>query len=136
LAGIAKTAAVTRALVALTVVALLTVIGAGLTGGKAHTAQLTAGGGVGGLHGSAQAAALLFFAFAGYARIATLGEEVRDPERTIPRAIPVALGLTVVLYAAVGVGALVAAGPEALAASATPIAEAVRVVDAAWAVPV
>ena len=37
---------------------------------------------------------LLFFAFAGYARIATLGEEVRDPARTIPRAIPLALGIT------------------------------------------
>ena len=43
-----------------------------------------------------QAAGLLFFAFAGYARIATLGEEVRDPERTIPLAIPIALGITLV----------------------------------------
>ena len=42
--------------------------------------------------GVLQAAGLLFFAFAGYARIATLGEEVRDPARTIPRAIPIALG--------------------------------------------
>ncbi|MYW04980.1 amino acid permease, partial [Streptomyces sp. SID3343] len=38
--------------------------------------------------GVLQAAGLLFFAFAGYARVATLGEEVRDPARTIPRAIP------------------------------------------------
>ena len=38
--------------------------------------------------GVLQSAGLLFFAFAGYARIATLGEEVRDPARTIPRAIP------------------------------------------------
>ena len=38
--------------------------------------------------GVLQAGGLLFFAFAGYARIATLGEEVRDPARTIPRAIP------------------------------------------------
>ncbi|GAA2607253.1 hypothetical protein GCM10011428_82210 [Streptomyces violaceus] len=36
------------------------------------------------------------FAFAGYARIATLGEEVRDPARTIPRGIPLALGITLV----------------------------------------
>ena len=48
-----------------------------------------------------QASGLIFFAFAGYARIATLGEEVKDPERTIPRAIPLALGITVVLYVAV-----------------------------------
>ena len=49
--------------------------------------------------GVLQAAGLLFFAFAGYARIATLGEEVRDPARTIPRAIPIALGITLVVYA-------------------------------------
>ena len=45
-----------------------------------------------------QAAGLLFFAFAGYARIATLGEEVKDPARTIPRAIPIALGITLLVY--------------------------------------
>ena len=56
--------------------------------------------GHGGVYGVLQAAGLLFFAFAGYARIATLGEEVRDPERTIPRAIPLALGITVGLYLA------------------------------------
>ena len=44
--------------------------------------------------GILEAAGLLFFAFAGYARIATLGEEVVDPARTIPRAIPLALGIT------------------------------------------
>ena len=44
---------------------------------------------------------MLFFAFAGYARIATLGEEVRDPARTIPRAIPLALrGIVLVVYLA------------------------------------
>ncbi|MBF4553884.1 APC family permease [Corynebacterium suicordis] len=48
-----------------------------------------------------QAAGLLFFAFAGYARIATLGEEVKDPARTIPRAIPIALGITLLVYCAV-----------------------------------
>ena len=48
----------------------------------------------GGIRGTLEAAALLFFAFAGYTRIATLGDEVRDPVRTIPRAIPIALGIT------------------------------------------
>ena len=53
----------------------------------------------------------MFFAFAGYARIATLGEEVNDPARTIPRAIPRALGITLFVYAAVAVSALAAVGP-------------------------
>lgn len=48
------------------------------------------------------AAALCFFAFAGYARIAVLGEEVRDPARTIPRAMAISLGLIALLYVGVG----------------------------------
>ncbi len=69
------------------------------------------------------AAGLLFFAFAGYARVATLGEEVRDPARTIPRAIAVALVLTVAVYTLVGAALLVGLGPEALAASTAPVAD-------------
>jgi basic amino acid/polyamine antiporter, APA family len=83
-----------------------------------------------------QAAGLLFFAFAGYARIATLGEEVRDPERTIPRAIPLALGIIVVLYLVVGVAVLTAGGPAVLAASHAPVDAAVRAAGAAWSAPV
>jgi APA family basic amino acid/polyamine antiporter len=83
-----------------------------------------------------QSAGLLFFAFAGYARIATLGEEVRDPQRTIPRAIPIALGITVAVYVLVGASALLVAGPIAIAGSPTPLATAVEAANAAWAVPV
>src|SRR6202158_5536518 len=67
--------------------------------------------------GVLQAAGLLFFAFAGYARIATLGEEVRDPARTIPRAIPIALGITLVVYAVVAVAVLTELGSTGLASS-------------------
>jgi APA family basic amino acid/polyamine antiporter len=69
---------------------------------------------------------LLFFAFAGYARIATLGEEVVDPARTIPRAIPIALAITLLIYATVIAGALAAAGAGVLARSSAPLADAVR----------
>src|SRR5690606_24438825 len=62
-------------------------------------------------------------AFAGYARLATLGEEVRDPRRVIPRAIGVSLTVTIVVYAAVAVTALTVLGPSALAASDAPIAD-------------
>ena len=78
---------------------------------------------------------MLFFAFAGYARIATLGEEVVDPARTIPRAIPIALGITLVVYAIVAVSALAAVGPEALAGSDAPLATAVAAGDLDWLVP-
>jgi APA family basic amino acid/polyamine antiporter len=78
------------------------------------------------VHGVLQAAGLLFFAFAGYARIATLGEEVRDPARTITRAIPIALGITLVVYALVAVAVLSELGSAALASTGAPLADAVR----------
>jgi APA family basic amino acid/polyamine antiporter len=59
-----------------------------------------------------QSAALLFFAFTGYARVATLGEEVRDPEKTIPRAIIVALSLAFVLYVFACIGMIGGGGIE------------------------
>ena len=68
------------------------------------------------------AAGLLFFAFAGYARVATLGSEVEDPKPTIPKAIAISLGLVLVLYLALGLvlGRSLGAG---LGSSETPIAD-------------
>ncbi|MBB5933270.1 APC family permease [Streptomyces zagrosensis] len=86
--------------------------------------------------GVLQAAGLLFFAFAGYARIATLGEEVRDPTRTIPRAIPLALCIVLVVYAAVGAATLATLGPGGLADASAPLADTVRAAGAGWLVPV
>jgi len=93
--GVTRTATATRVLVAGTLIALTVVVMAIATGERAGDSHL---GSVGGGYGILQAAGLLFFAFAGYARIATLGEEVRDPARTIPRAIPVALAVVVAVY--------------------------------------
>ncbi|MGN9784014.1 APC family permease [Nonomuraea sp. ZG12] len=89
-----------------------------------------------GLWGVLQGAGLLFFAFAGYARIATMGEEVRDPGRTIPHAIQLALGITLVVYALVAAAALTELGPWALANSAAPLADVVDAAGAAWLRPV
>jgi APA family basic amino acid/polyamine antiporter len=136
--GISRTAQAARILVAASILALLIVVLAIATSGEASQDGLhrVSSFGDGGLYGVLQAAALLFFAFAGYARLATLGEEVRDPKRTIPRAITLALAIAVGLYLLVGVAALAAAGPEALAASSRPLATAVDAVGAAWALPV
>jgi APA family basic amino acid/polyamine antiporter len=122
--GVAKTALATRLIVAFVLACLAVVVFAAALGGNADAsrlvpAELDA-------HGVLQSAGFLFFAFAGYARIATLGEEVVDPARTIPRAIPLALGLTLVVYALVAVTALVAVGPQALAESPAPLASAVE----------
>ncbi|WP_169982748.1 APC family permease [Microbispora sp. H10836] len=124
-AGIHKSAWLTRVIVGVVVAVLATVVVAGLTSGAADPGQLYVPAGVT-AGGVLQAAGLLFFAFAGYARIATLGEEVRDPVRTIPRAIPLALGLTLVVYAAVAVSALAVLGGTGLADAVAPLAAAVR----------
>jgi APA family basic amino acid/polyamine antiporter len=73
-----------------------------------------------------QAAGLLFFAFAGYARVATLGEEVREPRRTIPRAIVAALVGALVIYLVVGLTLLNTLGTQRLSTSTAPLADAVK----------
>ena len=83
-----------------------------------------------GVAGILESAGLLFFAYTGYARVATLGEEVRDPERTIPRAIVAALAIASALYLAVSVVAVGAIGAAAMGASASPLADAAAVFPA------
>jgi APA family basic amino acid/polyamine antiporter len=134
LRGITRTAGLTRILVAVSLAALVVVAGAILGSGAGHSSNLALEL-PGGYYGVLQSAGLLFFAFAGYARIATLGEEVRDPERTIPRAIPLALGITVAIYAVVATSVLLALGSDALASSSRPLVTAVEAVNADWAVP-
>jgi APA family basic amino acid/polyamine antiporter len=136
LRGITRTAGLARVLVAGSLLAIAIAVSVVLTSGDAGAAGLTEGRLPHGAYGILQSAGLLFFAFAGYARIATLGEEVRDPERTIPRAIPIALGITVAVYAAVGVALLAALGPSALAESGAPVVDAVEAVGSVWAEPV
>ncbi|MFD8782930.1 APC family permease [Kitasatospora sp. NPDC059599] len=133
--GVQKAARLTRAIVALVLGVLAAVVAACLTGGEADPGRWAVGADAG-FHGVLQAAGLLFFAFAGYARIATLGEEVRDPRRTIPRAIPLALGITLVVYAAVALAVLAVLGPDRLAHAGAPLADAVRAAGAPALVPV
>jgi APA family basic amino acid/polyamine antiporter len=114
--GVHRSLLATRLLVAATLATLALVVVAGLTGDPHRLAAAGAGP-----HGVLQAAGLLFFAFAGYARIATLGEEVRDPARTIPRAVPLALGLTLAVYLLVATAALVGLGTAGLAAAPDPL---------------
>jgi APA family basic amino acid/polyamine antiporter len=132
--GITRTARLTRILVAVVLAALAVVVTAALSGTRAGPVAGVASGG--GVYGVLQSAGLLFFAFAGYARIATLGEEVRDPRRTIPRAVVLALGGAVSVYAVVAATLLTVLGPARLAASRAPLADAATVAGASWAVPV
>ncbi|MGW3664818.1 APC family permease [Streptomyces sp. NPDC005141] len=134
-AGIQKSAWLTRSIVAVVLAVLAAVVVASLTSSSADAGQLSVDSDAT-VSGVLQAAGLLFFAFAGYARIATLGEEVRDPARTIPRAIPLALGLTLIVYAAVAVAVLTVLGPRALGEAAAPLSDAVRAAGVNWLAPV
>jgi APA family basic amino acid/polyamine antiporter len=137
--GVTRTARLSRVLVAavLAVLALVAVAGFAAAAGLAGAAP--AGPWTGppdGWYGVLQSAGLLFFAFAGYARIATMGEEVRDPRRTIPLAILAAFSVAVAVYAVVGVTALLALGPQRLAEAAAPLTAVVRAAGWRPAVPV
>lgn len=135
--GVTRTAGLTRILV-IAVLAALAVSLAAVWGGSGPAFGNVLGEGLlaGGWYGVLQSGGLLFFAFAGYARIATMGEEVRDPRRTIPRAITIALGITVVLYAVIAVTLLAALGPGGVAGNPTPLAAAVGNGSLGWAAPV
>jgi APA family basic amino acid/polyamine antiporter len=126
--GVQRSASVTRVIVAVVLAVLAVVVVACLAGGTASADNLSPFPG-GDLHGILQAGGLLFFAFAGYARIATLGEEVRDPARTIPRAISTALAITLAVYVLVDLAALLAVGAETLGAASAPLQAAVSAGD-------
>lgn len=129
LVGITRTTRLATILVSIALLALAATTGR-LLWAVAASGEWSLAGGPGGLLGAAvgrvggepgsltvvltvaQAAAIMFFAFAGYARVATLGEEVRDPRRTIPAAILWALGLVFVLYLVLG-AVLLLVGPPA-----------------------
>jgi APA family basic amino acid/polyamine antiporter len=117
--GLSRTVAVTRVLLVVSLVALAAVVVAGWSSGEADLGRID--GGDADALGVLRSAGFLFFAFAGYARIATLGEEVRDPGTTIPKAVPRALLAVLVVYAVVAVTALAVVDAELLAATDAPL---------------
>ncbi|KAA9105661.1 amino acid permease [Microbacterium rhizomatis] len=132
LLGVTRTAQLTRVIVVVALVGLALVVAGGISiAGSAHPAGLA----MGSPYGVLQSAGLLFFAFAGYARIATMGEEVKDPRRTIPRAIVLAFVCAVVIYTVVGAVVLTTLG-AATATSAAPLADVVDAAGWTWALPI
>lgn len=137
LRGVTRTAVLTRVIVVVVLLALAITVAASAATGLPQAAALDASSLISaGPYGILQSAGILFFAFAGYARIATMGEEVKDPTRTIPLAISLALGITVVVYAIVAVVLLTGLGAHQLAASQAPLSELVERGPWSWATPV
>lgn len=130
--GVTRTARLTRILVVVSLLGLAAVVASGFaaapTAAPTPLPDATA-------YGVLQGAGLLFFAFAGYARIATMGEEVIDPARTIPRAIVLALGGAVVVYTLVAVTVMLTLGADAVGSS-HPLADVAAVAGWGWTEPV
>ncbi|MEU3306519.1 APC family permease [Nocardiopsis sp. NPDC006832] len=128
LQGVRRSTVVVKTLVVLVLAVLVAVFVAMVLSGRfAAVAEVDGMGPWPGSFGVLGSAGMIFFAFAGYARITTLGGEVRDPRTTIPRAVTLALGGVSVLYLAIGTGLLIVLGRERLTTSTAPMVDAVRV---------
>jgi APA family basic amino acid/polyamine antiporter len=134
LAGLRRSSAVNAVIVSFTLAALLALIAACAPAAEsANLSPLLPTSSPGAAADLLHATALLFVAYTGYGRIATLGEEVRDPQRTIPRAIAATLGVVLVLYLGVGLTALAVLGAPGFAAATTAGAPLEAVARAAGA---
>ena len=121
--GIKKAGKINLGIVAITVLSLLIFIvsGIGFIQSSNFEPFFTHGS-----SGMIQAAALMFFAFTGYARITTIGEEVKQPAKTIPRAIVLTLIITFFLYLLVAFVAVGVIGTTQLNASSSPLIAAAQ----------
>lgn len=123
--GIKKTVTASKVLLAFTLACLALVVFGAMAGGETGLERLTAATSRDGIAGILQASGLMFFAFAGYARIATMGEEVISPQTTIPKAIFISLSVTMTIYVIVIGATLLTQDVETIANSTSPLASAV-----------
>jgi len=87
-----------------------------------------------GMTGILGGAALIFFAYTGFARVTIMAEEVKEPEKTIPRSIYLALGISTLLYVLVSITAVGLVGTSDLAQSGSPLAAAITATGSPGAV--
>src|SRR5690554_4224645 len=116
--GIKKAGLLNLVIVTITILSLLYLIFSGIPEVKSANFKPFAPFGIAGI---AEAAALLFFAFTGYGRIATLAEEVANPKKTIPKAIIITIVSAILLYVAIAVVAIGVIGANAMASSKSPL---------------
>lgn len=117
--GIRRSVRITDVVVILSILSLVSFVIIGLPQVKIPVNFMPfAPNGVGGV---LNATALLFFAYTGYSRIATLVEEVHNPKRTVPRATVVALSSATTIYVLVAITAIGVMGASALSKTASPL---------------
>lgn len=116
--GIKKAGLLNLVIVTITILSLIYLIFSGIPEVKSANFKPFAPFGIAGI---AEAAALLFFAFTGYGRIATLAEEVANPKKSIPKAIIITIVSAILLYVAIAVVAIGVIGANAMASSKSPL---------------
>ncbi len=128
LAGVRRTARVNAVLVTISLGALATFIIAGWrqawAGASVHVVEALQTSGSDAWRPALEATALMFVAYTGYGRIATMGEEVAAPERTIPRAIMVTMAVTATAYVLTAFVAIGAAGASSFGSTVAGSGEA------------
>jgi basic amino acid/polyamine antiporter, APA family len=129
--GVKRSSRANLLIVAASLGALATFVIAGFGAGAFRLANLQPFAPTG-WRGILESGAILFFAYSGYARIATLGEEVREPKRTIPRAILITIFGAVLLYFAVAITAVGSVGASAMAETAAPLQVAAESFGVPW----
>ncbi|QFZ24813.1 amino acid permease [Saccharothrix syringae] len=130
LGGVRESAAVTTVTTALKVAVLVFFVVVAVVGFRAENLAPFAPAGVAGVTG---AASLVFFSFIGFDAASTAGEEARDPQRDLPRAIVISLVLVTAVYVLVALAAVGAVGVDALADSDASLATVLeRVTGSAW----
>ena len=80
-----------------------------------------------GFTGIMEGSALIFFAFTGFSRITTVGDEVKDPEKNIPKAIIISIIISSALYSIVAVVAIGLIPASNLASASAPLSAAIKV---------
>lgn len=140
LGGMRRSNRANTAIVSVTLAALVFFVVAGLPwaaqGIPANFAPFVAPApGLGPAYAFLQTTALMFVAYTGYGRIATLGEEVRNPQRTIPRAIIVTLAVSMLLYVAVATIAVAAVGAARFAELTQTTAAPLEAIAAGFDIP-
>jgi len=117
LTGVKKSAELAALITIFSIIGLLIVIFAGIP--KIGSTPLFS---IKSAHGLLSASALVFFAYIGFEEIVRLSEETKDAEKTVPKALLLAIFFTSILYILVSIAAVNIVSPEVLASSKNPMA--------------
>ena len=125
--GVKKSALANNAITLLKIIALVVFIIFALTSTQTPQPAIQTGS-----EGILAGAGLMFFAFSGFGKITELSEEVKNPEKTIPKAVIVGVVIVIVIYLLTAISALNIASPQQLSTTVTPLATGISSKVVQW----